>query len=326
MKKFYRLILVVMATALLNNAKAQLPNVLYVAPGETMYVSVADTLYTFGLSLTPSTRLDLSGISIYRNPTLANNTLNNAISRAFTFTPTAPAFRGVYKFWYNESELNGNSETPLQLYYHTSLWSTVPKATHDTILNLVTSDTVNINPIELTLAPFAVPLPVTWLQLAAGFRGKEVAVTWKTAAESNLQGYTVLHSINGSNWMPIGTVPPKGAAENNYELLHRNPAVGKNFYKIQSLELAGASKYSKVVTVNVGENNQLSVYPNPTRRQQSAVLYIGKPALVQIFTINGALLSANYYVAGTHKISTDGIAPGTYLINDGQQVMKWVIQ
>lgn len=326
MRKFFSIILAITTSFVFKPVNAQLPNVLYVAPGETMYVSVADTLYTFGLSLTPSTTLDLSGISIYRNPTLANNNLNNAISRAFTFTPTAPAFRGIYKFWYNDAELNGNSETPLQLYYHTNLWSTVPKASHDTILNVVTSDTVNINPRELTLAPFTLPLPVTWLQLAASFRGKEVAVTWKTAAESNLQGYTVLHSSNGSNWMPIGTVQPKGATENNYELLHRNPLMGKNFYMIQSLELVGSSKYSKVVSVNVSENSQLTIYPNPTRRQQSAVLYLGKPALVQIFTINGALLSANYYVAGTHRISTNGIAPGTYLINDGQQVMKWVIQ
>ncbi|MEN9525920.1 MAG: hypothetical protein RLZZ256_1304, partial [Bacteroidota bacterium] len=173
--------LTVWATSL----RAQNTLILYVAPGETMYVSVADTLHTFGLGLTPDVRLDLSGITIERNPTLTNP-LNPAINRAFTFNPSAPSFSGIYKFWYEGSELNSITETELQLFRYAPSWGVVTKASHDLVRRVMTSQSVVMSPRELTLAPLASTLPVTWLGVAAERKDRDVQVTWKTAYESDL--------------------------------------------------------------------------------------------------------------------------------------------
>lgn len=324
MKKHLASLLIIIMLSTAGRAHAQML-VLYVTPGDTMFVSVADTLHTFGLGLTPDVRLDLSGISIYRTPTLTNNSLSPAINRAFKFTPSAPSFSGIYKFWYDNSELNGITEADLELFHYTSNWSTLPQASHDTTTNVMTSQSVVINPKELTLAPLS-PLPLSLLQVAANLKGNNASVTWKTEAESDIEGYTVLHRMNGNNWSALGTATPKMNRENNYEFLHINPPAGRNYYMIKARGLSGATKYSKVVYVNINMNSQLDVYPNPANNKQNATLLLEKPSLIQIRRINGTLVSATYYTAGTHTISTNGLIPGVYLISDGQKVIQWVIQ
>lgn len=308
-----------------SSLRAQNPLILYVAPGETMYVSVADTLHTFGLGLTPDVTLDLSGITIERNATLTNP-LNPAINRAFTFNPSAPSFSGIYKFWYEGSELNGITETELQLFRYAPSWGVVTKASHDLIRRVMTSQSVVMNPRELTLAPLAATLPVTWLGVAAERRGLDVEVTWKTADESDLDIYTVMHSLNSVNWEAIGQTLPKNGTENNYTLMHRNAPAGKNYYRIRARELTGELKYSKVVSVTVGDQAQLSIYPNPSRGGQPAMLRLSKPGVIQIWQLDGRLVSTTFYPAGIHTLSTRGLHPGMYLISDGTRSINWIIQ
>ena len=325
MKRSIVSILLLGFTCWVSQVKAQDTLILYVAPGETMYVSVADTLHTFGLGMTPDVTLDLSGITIERYPTLTNP-LSPAINRSFTFNPTAPSFSGMYKFWYEESELNGITETELQLFRYAPIWGVVSKADHDLVRNVMTSQSVVMNPRELTLAPLSSPLPVTWLGVAAKRKDRDVEVTWKTADENDLEGYTVLHSLKGINWEPIGNMLPKGKTENNYALLHLHTSAGKNYYRIQARELKGALKYSKVVMVNIVDNNLLRIYPNPSREGQQATLRLSKPGIIQIRKANGQLVSTSFYQAGIHTLNTKGLIPGTYLINDGERSINWIIQ
>lgn len=299
--------------------------IIYVEPGETMYVAPTDTLHAYGLGLTPNITLDLTGISIERNPTLTNP-LSRPINRSFTFTPSAPAFSGLYKFWYEADELNGIPKSDLQLFYHTTGWSIVPTETHDTVQQVITSQTTVINPVELTLSTLAAPLPVTWLGVTANKKGRDVQVTWKTAEESNLETYMVMHSTNSMNWTAIGTALPKGAAENNYSFLHVSAPAGKNYYRIKAKELSGEMKYSKIVSVNMDDPGQLSIYPNPSNGRQNATLRLSKPGYVQLWRSNGSLVSSSFYNAGTHSINSSKLTPGTYLISDGQTVVKWIIQ
>jgi hypothetical protein len=305
-------------------AFAQSP-ILYVAPGETMFVSVADTLHTYGLGLTPNVTLNLSDISVYRTTSLTNPNLSPAIQRAFRFTSVL-SFSGMYKFWYTVGELNGITETDLKLFYYTSSWNVAPTANHELVEKVMSSEAVNILPIELTLAPISGSLPVTWLEVAAILKGKDAVVKWKTAAESNLEAYTVMHSLNGINWTAIGTALPKGGVENQYEHLHINPPTGKNYYRIKAKELTGEMKFSKVVFVNINGNTELGIYPNPSAHQQAAVLQVGKAGVIQIWRANGSLVSSTYYPAGTHTINPAGLIPGVYLVSDGQKVITWILK
>ena len=320
---FCAAVLLFMATTKTATAQSL---VLYVAPGETMYVAATDTLHTFGLGLTPNTTLDLSGISINRNVTLASTPLNPVVSRAFTFTPVAPDFRGFYKFWYETNELNSIPEDQLKLYYYASFWNIAPTANHDLEENVMTSNTVTILPTELTLAPLFAALPLTWLEINARLNNKQVTVSWETADESDLEGYTVMHSLNGQNWNSIGTAKPQLGTKNSYTFLHTNPATGKNYYRIMASELNGDTKLSKVVTAMLVANNTLSVYPNPVNSQQNGSLQLGKAAVIQIWRSNGTLVSEAAYPAGTHNISTKGLLPGVYFISNGEKVIKWIIQ
>jgi hypothetical protein len=167
---------------------------------------------------------------------------------------------------------------------------------------------------------------VTWLGVAAERKDRDVQVTWKTADESDLDGYTVMHSLNGVNWTDIGNASPKGGIENQYDHLHLQPPTGKNYYRIRARELTGELKYSKVVLVNVDDKGLLSIYPNPAQGGQKGMLRLTKPGVIHIWRADGRLVSTAFYPAGTHTLNIKGLTPGIYLIGDGEHSINWIIQ
>jgi hypothetical protein len=324
MKKIYVFVLAA-ALFMVNQVQAQL-SVLYVAPGETMYVTADDTLHIYGLGMTPNTRLDMSGISTYRTVDLANPDLTPAIKRGFTFTPSAPDFKGFVKFWYADSLKNNILENDLQLYYHTNKWNVSLRYALDESENVLNSNTLTILPNELTLASLAIALPMNWLQVGAQAKNNAVVVDWKTADENALEGYSVMHSIDCKTWNEVGTATAKGGAINQYSFVHSQRVVGKNFYRITSKDLSGKQSYSKVVLVNTTQQNTLHVYPNPSLNTRSVSLELAQPSLVKIWRMNGTVVYACYYTAGTHVVQVPDTTPGTYFISNGTETISLIIQ
>jgi hypothetical protein len=300
---------------------------LSVAATDTFVVASGETLFVDGLGLTTSSILNLNGISIEKKSTLTNPSLHTAITRAYRFTPAAPSFNGVINFSYTDLELNGINEAQLQLNYFTTIWNTASTNSLNTALNILTTNTVSIQPVEISLASSLQPLPIQWLDVSARWQNNTVAVAWQTANEIQVEKYTIMHSLNGINWEPLGSIAAKGNGANQYQYIHINPANAQHFYRIIENELSGNTNYSKVVSVNRSGNMQpMNLYPNPSSGNDKVVLELSNPSWIQIWQSNGVLIASKYYEAGTHFINTKGITPGYYIITNGQQNLRWVIQ
>jgi hypothetical protein len=111
-------------------------------------------------------------------------------------------------------------------------------------------------------------LPIELLDFQAFAAGENVQLVWKTASEINADRFEAEHSTDGIAFHKIGEAKAAGgvSVERSYTLLHERPAAGLNYYRLRSVDLDGWFGFSKVVSVDLTTEQDLSnlrVYPNP---------------------------------------------------------------
>jgi hypothetical protein len=110
-------------------------------------------------------------------------------------------------------------------------------------------------------------LPVTLSEFKGRKIGQQVELKWKTASEINSKSFIVEKSTDGINYKTLAIVEAKGGSNKaqSYTQLDPNPASGDNYYRLIALDKDGISRYvGSVVSVNVFNEQSISVYPNPT--------------------------------------------------------------
>jgi hypothetical protein len=109
-------------------------------------------------------------------------------------------------------------------------------------------------------------LPVNITAFKAYQSGIGIAVEWHTTSELNMHSYEVEHSQNGLNFTKMGTVAAKNGLINQYNWFDAKPFDGVNYYRVKTIGLDGATKYTSIVKVAFGKGKQaVSVYPNPVK-------------------------------------------------------------
>ncbi|HSK11996.1 MAG TPA: PKD domain-containing protein, partial [Phnomibacter sp.] len=118
-------------------------------------------------------------------------------------------------------------------------------------------------------------LPITLY----AFSGRKVAaghqLNWATASESNSDRFIVERSADGLQFTNIGELKAAGNSASNraYVYIDRNPANGKNFYRLKMQDLDGSFKFSNVIVIDASARGRVvSIFPNPTAGAQQALL------------------------------------------------------
>ena len=111
--------------------------------------------------------------------------------------------------------------------------------------------------------------PVEFLGLTARKNGRVSDLSWKTASESNTHHFNVLRSADGIQFnQKIGEVAAAGNSQTirAYQFIDRTPAGKWNYYRIESVDIDGASKQSNTAAVQFdGATNTVFLYPNPAQ-------------------------------------------------------------
>lgn len=116
-----------------------------------------------------------------------------------------------------------------------------------------------------------ITVPVEWLSFTANNVGGKNLINWSTASEQNNSHFNILRSTDGHRYNHIGQV--KGANNssdvNEYSHADLNPIVGKNYYKLEQVDMDGKVTYSEIRLVDnkITTGMKLSIFPNPTRDQ-----------------------------------------------------------
>ncbi|HNT79689.1 MAG TPA: PKD domain-containing protein [Bacteroidia bacterium] len=125
---------------------------------------------------------------------------------------------------------------------------------------------VAIDDFEI-IGPPNTPLPVSLISLTARTYGSHNLLKWKTASETNNDGFMIERSENAKDFQPIGFV--KGAGNSNsvrtYEFVDTDVNRLLYFYRLKQVDINGRFEYSETVSLNRNQlaNEELLIYPNP---------------------------------------------------------------
>lgn len=142
------------------------------------------------------------------------------------------------------------------------------------------------------------PLPITLVSFEGTDKNCQAVLQWSTSMEMSFDHFDVQQSNDGIVFKTIATVRGNQAAGGSaYSGAYDQPA-GSIFYRLGMVDKDGSVTYSNTIVVrtscDVGDKNQLSVYPNPLiGRGQLYVRYTASTdgsAVITCHDANGRLV------------------------------------
>ena len=114
-------------------------------------------------------------------------------------------------------------------------------------------------------------LPIELVEFTGWYNGVENELHWTTATEINSDYFEIQRSLNGIDFMTIGTTP---AAGNSMELLNYifyddAPGSGINYYRLKMVDIDGSYDYSNIIAIRLNNEvmQQITVFPNPSNNE-----------------------------------------------------------
>lgn len=115
------------------------------------------------------------------------------------------------------------------------------------------------------LTDCSIVLPIELVSISATAEYGSNTLHWTTLSEIANDFFVVERSVDGSNFVALGTVDGSGNTTNkiNYEFVDRSYFADLSYYRLKQVDYDGTPRYSSIVSVN-RTAEVLSVYPNPT--------------------------------------------------------------
>lgn len=230
-------------------------------------VAVFDSLYGKGYGSEDSKKLTNGGSNVFISEAGINLCIDGLpipkITDSILLVLSNMAVKGIYhlKIYTNEFK----TPVGLQTFIADRYLHTLSLLGGDSTIIAITptSDTnTYANRFSIVFKPSALPLKFTAFNATKSTYN--ILVSWSTADEANVSGYTVEKSTDGKTFAEANIQTAKNATAANYSWLDENAVNGSNYYRIKVVGKDGSSIYSNVVSVQFTiHNSQLSIFPNP---------------------------------------------------------------
>ncbi|MCM5528396.1 T9SS type A sorting domain-containing protein [Parasegetibacter sp. NRK P23] len=268
---------------------------IYVSPDAVLTINSGTSFGAPGLTLTPSSGFQTSGMNIQRNETVSNSFPAAYMPGVYNFGNANAIFSGEIRFDYSDADLNGLDESQLQLtVYNGSAWVNAGTPTINTTDNYLLASGLSNIPLQEMMLSIGAPLPLQWGKISALRTAETIRVTWETFQEYNVSHFDVERSIDSRNWVLAAT----GIKAKNLPLASRyehadfvNHAA-RLYYRIRQTDKDGRFTLSPVVAVNgTNQPESITLYPNPANGFFAiSGIDIAKITAVTIHDSNGRLV------------------------------------
>ncbi len=178
-----------------------------------------------------------------------------------------------------------------------------------------------------------IPLPVKLLFFDVQAEGKKAHLTWRTATEQNSDRFEIERSINGVHFEKIGSVKAAGYSNVHidYSFYDVTPKKGINYYRLKEVDIDNSVQLSETKTVRFGDDQDFSLYNNPTNGADLKVKTNILPASLLIFDAGGKKIKEINLTTGVYSLSVTDLVSGTYLavLNKEGKVLaveKFIVQ
>jgi trimeric autotransporter adhesin len=197
-----------------------------------------------------------------RTDPVANDTLHMAVYNASA---------GAYQLVVEGTNFAASSLVPYLLDNYTNTTTTLSLSSPTTVNFNITTDTLSygMNRFKIVFQN-NVPLASNDIILNAEKTEQGNRINWTVKSESNIAGYEVQRSNDGSGFQVINSVAAKNNNNQNttYNYLDENPGKSDNFYRIHAKGIDGRELYSSTVRVrSEAKSGTISVTPNPITGQ-----------------------------------------------------------
>jgi hypothetical protein len=161
-------------------------------------------------------------------------------------------------------------------------------------------------------------LPVTWISFTASLlKSDEVELNWQFSKKNN-SGFYVQHCTDGINWKELSFIE----TENNnletgkYSYSHKNPATGKNYYRIKTRDESGKENYTQIKMLMVKlPGASITIWPNPASSIVNIAADNYTTTKVRIFDLAGKLQLDQLMQTAETSLNISSLKPGIYLLN-----------
>ncbi len=132
-------------------------------------------------------------------------------------------------------------------------------------MELYDGQNLTLGPIWQFTTPSGSSLPVSLIDFTVGIDHKKTKLSWHTSSEFNNDHFEIERSKDGLHFSKIGQVPGKGnsSSPESYIFFDEHPLNGKNFYRLNQVDVNNQSKYSKTVSIIFDGRSAFIALPNP---------------------------------------------------------------
>jgi hypothetical protein len=174
----------------------------------------------------------------------------------------------------------------------------------------MTGTTSNIVSHPLT----GVPLPILLTDFTASRQDNSALLQWQTAQEENTREFLVQRSPDGTVFSTIGSVAAAGnsSVTLDYSFVDASPVSGKNYYRLEEVDLDGYTTYTPVRLLNFSSSaRQLIWYPTGYKAAEVCLVQ-GSNEWYTITDASGQTLRQGQLSGGKTDIS--GLPAGLYVV------------
>jgi hypothetical protein len=143
--------------------------------------------------------------------------------------------------------------------------------------------------------PGTSPLPIQLLFFKVKQTNGGHLLEWATVSEINFSFFSVERSADGINFRELEQVKGHGNTNErkDYSFENRNPLLGKNYYRLKSVDFDGSSQYFNVVSMDFVGEKTFVVIPNPASGNTvnfSTNFVPGENAAITVFDNSGTVV------------------------------------
>ncbi|RAV99773.1 hypothetical protein [Pseudochryseolinea flava] len=227
----------------------------------------------------------------------------------------------------------GSAVTPYGLYVNGTTSNTGGGST-------TTANKGNLVVLQTTNVPFYnwvnsipnTPMPVSLIYFkVTSYEQEIVSLAWATATEKNTERFSIERSVNGSDFVEIGSVPAHGNSteKHTYGFQDSNLVSGRIYYRLTSIDYDGYTESFKVVFVDATFGNRVELYPNSSTGAYlniKATFEYTSDARFEIYDSRGFVIEKGSITTDLNLTFSRPLVPGSYLFHYVSSAHKQIIR
>ena len=156
----------------------------------------------------------------------------------------------------------------------------------------------------MVFRPVIIPLKIS---LNASEKNASVFLEWNISNEEEIIEYRVEHSTDGFNFELVEVISASKSPMALYNILHKEPQNGNNYYRIRIDKTNGKSEYSDIVNIEMQPFDVgINIFPNPFDGQNLNIQLMHQPSgkyLLELINSSGqpVILKEIYHSGGNES-------------------------